>query len=197
MTHFLCLNKAGRERNNIMKKFYRILPLALVLCFVVGCQDKAAMEELEAFRAQAALEEQNREIVKHAWELYSTGDFDAFKELLAPEFLCYSPSDTPKPETREEAIENAKMVYNHYPNVSWTIEELFSAGDKVVTRWTFKATNEGEIMGSPPTGNKVEIGGILITRIENGKIVEEREEYDTLGEMQQLGFELKPKEVKK
>ncbi len=34
----------------------------------------------------------------------------------------------------------------------------------------------------------------MISRIENGKIVEEREEVDILGMMMQLGLELKPKE---
>ncbi len=38
-----------------MKKLLYILPMALILCFMVGCQDKAAIAELEEFRAQAAL----------------------------------------------------------------------------------------------------------------------------------------------
>jgi len=42
-----------------MKKLSMILPLALILCFMVGCQDKEAMAELEKFRAQAEAEEQN------------------------------------------------------------------------------------------------------------------------------------------
>jgi len=43
-----------------MKKLCVILPLALIFCFMVGCQDKAAMAELEGFKAQAALEEANK-----------------------------------------------------------------------------------------------------------------------------------------
>ena len=39
--------------------------------------------------------------------------------------------------------------------------------------------------------------GILISRIVNGKVVEQREEFDLLGFMQQLGMELKPKETEK
>ena len=46
-----------------MKKLRMILPLALILCFVVGCQDKEAMAELEEFKAQAVVEERNKEIV--------------------------------------------------------------------------------------------------------------------------------------
>jgi predicted ester cyclase len=66
----------------------------------------------------------------------------------------------------------------------------------VVNRWIWKGTHEGEFMGIPPTGIKLEMGGIGIARIETGKIVEEWEDYDMLGMMMQLGMELKPKEEK-
>jgi predicted ester cyclase len=52
-------------------------------------------------------------------------------------------------------------------------------------------------MGVPATGNKYETSGILISRIENGKVAEQREDFDMLGFMQQLGMELKPKEAEK
>jgi predicted ester cyclase len=51
----------------------------------------------------------------------------------------------------------------------------------------------GSIQGIPASGNKIELSGIAVVRIENGKVVEEREESDMLGLMQQLGRELKPK----
>ncbi len=37
----------------------------------------------------------------------------------------------------------------------------------------------------------------MISRIENGKIVEDKEDVDLLGLMMQLGMELKPKEGEK
>jgi predicted ester cyclase len=52
-------------------------------------------------------------------------------------------------------------------------------------------------MGIPATGNRFEISGMNLCRFKNGKIIEEREELNMLGFMQQLGMELKPKEVKK
>ena len=48
-----------------MKKLCMILSLALILCFMVGCQDKGAMAELDEMKAQAAVEEQNIALVKH------------------------------------------------------------------------------------------------------------------------------------
>ncbi len=73
-----------------MKKLYLILPLAMILCFVVGCQDKEAMEELEEMKAQAALEEQNKEIVKRYFELMADRN-PAYMELSSEDYLVHFP----------------------------------------------------------------------------------------------------------
>jgi predicted ester cyclase len=56
-----------------------------------------------------------------------------------------------------------------------------------VTRWSFTGTHHGEFMGLAPAGKQVTTSGIVISRIVEGKIVEEWEEWDTLGFLQQLG----------
>ena len=177
-----------------MKKLLIIIPLALILCFMVGCQDKEAMAELEAMKAQAALEEQNIALVKRMYEAWNKRDFEAYKEVVAPEYLWYFPSISTEPMTREQTIEFGKMISIAFPDFSYSIEELFAAGDKVMSLFIFRGTHEGEFEGIPATGNKVEFSGVMINRIENGKIVEDKEEINQLGLMTQLGMELKPKE---
>jgi steroid delta-isomerase-like uncharacterized protein len=174
-----------------------VVPLVLLLCSAFGCQNKAEKAELEKFRTQAKVEEQNKEIVNRAWEASSKGDFETLKELGTPEYLWYLPSNSTKPISREEAIEKAKRLHRAFPDISFSVKELIAIGDKVISRYTLRGTQQGEFAGIPATGNKVEISGIMISRIENGKIVEEKEEWDMLGFMQQLGMELKPKEIKK
>ncbi|MGD8536612.1 MAG: nuclear transport factor 2 family protein, partial [Candidatus Aminicenantes bacterium] len=78
-----------------MKKLLMILPLAMILCFIVGCQDKAAMAELEEFKAQAVVEEQNKEVVLKWVEEQDKGNIDVFLDLFAPDFLYYEPSNSP------------------------------------------------------------------------------------------------------
>ncbi len=180
-----------------MKKLLMILPLALILCFMVGCQDKEAMAKLEAMKAQAEVEEQNKELALKMMEAWGKGDFVSYKELLAPDFVFYYPSNSTNPMSQEETIEIRKMLPKAFPDISWSIEELIATEDKVIIRFIERGTHEGEFMGIPATGNKYETSGISIRRIENGKIVEEREEFDVLGLMQQLGMELKPKEGEK
>ena len=180
-----------------MKKLSMILPLVLILCFMVGCRDKEAKAELEEFKAQAEVEAQNKELARKMFEALGKEDFETYKELLAPDYAYYFPSRSTKPMSLEETIEIRKMLQKAFPDISWSMEELIATEDKTIIRFIERGTHEGEYMGIPATGNKYENSGILISRIENGKVVEQWEELDLLGLMQQLGVELKPKEEEK
>jgi predicted ester cyclase len=178
-----------------MKKLYMILPLTLILCFMVGCQDKEAMAELEEFRTQAALEAKNIELIKRLGEELNKGNVEIFRELCAPEVAYYSASISPEPISLDGIIEAFQMEFQGSPaDYNCKIHELIAKGDKVIARLTCTGTHEGEYYGIPATGNKIEFGVIDIYHIKEGKIVEIREEVDTLGLMRKLGMELKPEE---
>lgn len=180
-----------------MKKLLCIIPLVLVFCFTIACQDKAAMAELEKYRAQAKVEEQNKALARRVMEAVNKGDLASIKELIVPEFVEYSPSTTIAMRSLEEFIEHVKMVHRGLPDISISIEEPCAEGNIVTSRYTMSGTHQGEFLGIPPTGNKLKASGMLIFRIENGKVVELREEFDSVGLLQQLGMELKPIAAKK
>jgi steroid delta-isomerase-like uncharacterized protein len=163
---------------------------------MVGCQDKEAIAELEAMKAQAEVEEQNIELAKKMFEAWGKGDMETYVELMAPGYVYYYPSGTENPTSLEELREMAKMFWNGFPDMSFIMEEIFAAGDRVTFRFIQRGTHTGDFMGIPATGNTFESSGILISRIEDGKVVEQWEEFDMLGMMMQLGMELKPKEEK-
>ena len=181
-----------------MKKLFVILPLALILCFMVGCQDKEKMEELEEFRAQAAVEEQNKEILRRYFRAVENGDLEAVKEIFSPD--CILHHTTGQDLSLEETIETVKKQNEQskvaFPDFNLSIEELLTVEDRVIVRLILRGTHKGDWRGIPATGNKFEISSTFIVRIENGKVVEEREDFDQLGFLQQLGFELKLKEEK-
>jgi len=174
-----------------------ILPLALILCFMVGCQEKEAMAELEAFKAQAEVEEQNKEIVRKGFKLFDEGNIEGLMELFAPNSLWYNPSNSPAPMSKEELRELLVMLFNAFSEWNQKIEEIMAVGDKVIARVIAITTHTGEYRGIPATGKKVEYSSIMIFSLEDGKVVEVREDVDNLGRMQQLGMELKPKESEK
>ena len=155
------------------------------------------MAELEEFKAQAEMEEQNKELVKRMYEAFNERDFEAYKEVVVPEYAWYVPSRNTKPISREGTIEFGREMFSAFPDCHWSIEDLIAEGNIVVSRFIFRGTHEGEFQGIPATGNKIEVSGFMMTRFENGKIVEDKEDVDMLGMMEQLGMELKLKEAEK
>ncbi len=180
-----------------MKKLLLILPLALLLCFMVGCQDKESMAELAEFKAQAEVEEQNLVIFRDFIEELNKGNTEVLSEIFASEYAYYFPSNTQKPLSLEDTQEMVKTHLISFPDYNWTIEDLFAVKDRVVARISIAGTFTGDYYGIPATGNEVQSSAIFIVRIENGKIVEQRKEQDVLNIMEQLGMELKPKEEEK
>jgi predicted ester cyclase len=161
---------------------------------MVGCQDKEAMEELEAIKAQIAVEEQNKEIVRrtHA-EVWSKGNMEIIDELYDTDYIAHwtSGPDTQGLDGLREVILEARTAF---PDLTEDIVQIVAEGDLVVTRFSSSGTFEGCIMGISPKNKKVTRQEMAIHRIVNGKIVEQWTVADSLVLMQQLGIELKPKE---
>ena len=86
-----------------------------------------------------------------------------------------------------DAVVEVVATYQTAVEGHWQIEEIFSAGDRVVVRWTGSGTHVGEINGVPPTGRKIRVDAITIHRMSGGKIAETWEVWDTLGFLQQIG----------
>lgn len=78
-------------------------------------------------------------------------------------------------------------IFAAFPDAHWTVVDQIAEGEKVVMRWTLTGTHLGTFMGIAPTGKPLVSSGICIDRLLDGHIVEEWEEWDTLGMMQQLG----------
>ena len=176
-----------------MKKFMLILSLFLIVSFMLSCQNKAAMAELEEFKAQAEAEEQNMTLAKRYIEALNEGNFDAFKDFLSSDYSIFSPSGYPEPTSREKLIENYKGVRQAFSEFIWNIEDIVAAGDKVICRIMVKGTTKSGLPGLPEKEKDVKLSLITIMRMENGKVVEEWQEDDQLGFARQLGMELKPK----
>lgn len=74
-----------------------------------------------------------------------------------------------------------------FPDMHWTVEEQIAEGDKVVTRFEWMGTHRAEFFGVPATGRPVRVWGVVIDRLEGGKIKDTRIIMDALGLMMQLG----------
>jgi len=96
-------------------------------------------------------------------------------------------------------IENFKNHYQNYltgfSDITFTIVDIFGQGDKIVKHWNFKGKNTGEFFGMPPTGKTVNVEGVTIAKMKNGKISHEQDFMDSMPFMQQLGLISDPANV--
>ena len=176
-----------------MKKLCMILPMALILCFMVGCQNKEAMAELEEMKAQAEVEAQNKALVKRILEEGDKSGVAILDELCTSDYKMYFPSNA-RPINLEEHKKLWQAFIDAFPDLTHTIDEIIAEGDMVSTQETLSGTHKGEFQGIPPTGKKFEMSAICIWRFTDGRLAEYWADGDILGLMQQLGMELKPKE---
>jgi predicted ester cyclase len=106
-------------------------------------------------------------------------------EVLAPAFVNHNalPGTPPGPEGTKRA--NA-AIRQAFPDWSESIESLIAEDDRVVLYAIGRGTQQGEFMGIAPTGRHVEVGGIAIFRILDGRIIEQWGVVDMLGMLRQL-----------
>jgi steroid delta-isomerase-like uncharacterized protein len=138
-------------------------------------------------RRRSFMSEDNKALAQRSWEIVSQRNPDLLEEVYAADIVWH------EPDQDVQGLEEAKQFYSMYlsafPDLHATVEDVMAEGDKAVTRWTIRGTHQGGIEEfGPPTGQQVEIKGITIHRIEDGKIVEEWERYDNLSVMRQLGL---------
>lgn len=160
-----------------MKKLCMILPLALILCFTPGCQDKEALAELEEFKAQAEVEEQDKALFKQYFDAWLNGDIEALKGILSPDYTWHSGLEN---LSLEETLRHIKIQKVMYSGRTYSEEDIIAKGDKVVLRYTMRGAHTGDVDGFPASGNRYEVSGIEIIRVENGIIIESWEAYDCM-----------------
>jgi steroid delta-isomerase-like uncharacterized protein len=73
------------------------------------------------------------------------------------------------------------------PDLSATMEDFVTSGDRVVGRFVYRGTHTGELMGIPASGNKVEMRSIDIWRVEDGMFAEHWDELNMMEMFQQMG----------
>jgi len=131
--------------------------------------------------------EENKAIARRVYEdVLNKGNLDAVAELFASNTVDHNPL-----AGQLLGFEGAKQGFvalrTGFPDIHFSVEDQVAEGDRVTTRWTMRGTHNGVFMGVPQTGRKVEITGIAIFRIVDGKIVDRWRGADDLARMQQIG----------
>jgi steroid delta-isomerase-like uncharacterized protein len=133
--------------------------------------------------------EDNQELVRRWYkDVFEKQDLGLADQIFSADFVTHDPN---MPGGWPSGPEGPKAIVKTFkgglPDATYTLDDQIACNDKVVTRWTARGTHDGELLGIPPTHKRVEVTGIEIERIANGRIAETWVEYDLLGLLQQVG----------
>lgn len=115
----------------------------------------------------------------------SDGRLEVLDELIDP--VVTVPTAPPPFEPSLAGLREANAANRAaFPDLRAEIVEVFASGEWVAARITWTGTNDGELMGNPPTRKRVAISEIEIVRIVDGRIVDLRQVADVQSLLTQL-----------
>ena len=119
-------------------------------------------------------------------EVLNKQNLAAADELVAEDYVELDP--LPGQEQGREGLKQIlAMFFAAFPDLRWTVEEDAVEREKLWSRFTWRGTHRGDFLGIPATGNQVEVNGVVIDSIVEGKMVDSRILMNELSLMQQLG----------
>jgi predicted ester cyclase len=121
--------------------------------------------------------DQHRATVAHAFaDLMNGHDPDAVDGFIAEDYINHN---VRVEDGREANRALWTSWFAAFPDTEVTLDDVLVDGDRVVGRFTYRATFQGAFMGLPPTGLPVVMHSIDIWRVVDGMAVEHWDQLDT------------------
>jgi predicted ester cyclase len=131
--------------------------------------------------------EQNKALVRKLYVIRSTA-----RTKRSSTRSCRLTSRATRRSRAPGGLAGYKQVFDEviaaFPDYTITIEDEIAEGETVVTRYVARGTHEGSFLGLTPTGRPIELKGIDINRVADGKIVEHSSEASVGVLLRELGF---------
>ena len=122
-------------------------------------------------------------------DVFNGQDYSRMPELFSEDYVQHGPLGGMEIHGLGEYEETLRMFHAAFSDLESTEEFVFSddSGEFVCTVYTNRGTHDGELMGIPPTDVEVEVHGIVVNRVEDGKLVEAWVAADFHSLLQQIG----------
>ncbi|MGA2098565.1 MAG: ester cyclase [Candidatus Acidiferrum sp.] len=130
--------------------------------------------------------ETNMAILGKFAEAVNTGKLDLFNDAVSAENVDHDPArgQARGPEGYRAFFSGMRTAF---PDLHVALETLVADDESLAFAYTLTGTHKGPLMGIAPTGKKIRIRGMQISKFKDGKMVERWGSSDELGMLQQLG----------
>ena len=140
---------------------------------------------MEIYMSQSTTDQ--KILVRDAFEtVFNDKDLDAMDRYYAEDCVSYG-----GPGGDLSGLDEHRAWFEQllaaFPDFEATEQFSLAEDDLVCSRLTYTGTHEGEFLGIPATGTEVEVEGVSINRVKDGKIVETYPHADLFDLLIQVG----------
>ena len=127
-------------------------------------------------------QEENLELVRAFYDrVLNAGDVGSLESFSHRDVVV--PPSAPGIESFRRLLVEMRATF---ANPEYKVMDTICEGEKVVVRFSAKATHAGRYMGLPATGRGLKLWGVMIFRFEAGAIAEYWSLVDSQGILKQL-----------
>jgi steroid delta-isomerase-like uncharacterized protein len=133
--------------------------------------------------------EENKALIRRWFEeVWNKGRADAIEEMFAEDGVAHGlESEGGGPLRGPAAFRTFHQNFRTaFPDIVVDVEDTIAEGDQVAARCRVRGRHSGDSLGFAATYRPMEITGITIVRVKDGKIVEAWNSFDFMGLYQQL-----------
>ena len=131
--------------------------------------------------------EKNKTLVREFVErIFIKKDLDAIDELVTDDFVDHVPLDSPGGPVGFRA--SMEKLFASFPDLTTKIDDIVGEGNRLVVRVSVAGTQRGEFERIPPTNKRIEVFGLEVLEVRDGKIAERWMFRDEMLILHQLGM---------
>lgn len=138
----------------------------------------------------------NEELVRREiTEAWNGGNLDVIDELFADDYVAHVPlvpDSINGPEGHKEMVQAFRTTF---PDLDVRVGHLVADDDSVAFQFIMQGTHDSDFIGIDPTGNEIEIMGLVFALVEDGQFTESWAVFDQIGMLRQMGLKSSPSEI--
>ena len=142
-------------------------------------ESTAALPELEAINLAA---------VTAVLQYWNAQDIDGMLAFYHDDITWTNVALEKTYRGKDEVRAFLRELFTGLPDLTFDVTYKFARGNQVAERWTISGTHRGNLMGVPATGRPLEIPGIGMVVMRDGKFVSDWFLLDLASIMRQLGI---------
>jgi steroid delta-isomerase-like uncharacterized protein len=166
------------------KKTTHMKNLIYILVLAVGFAS-CNMADKTADMKTASMKEH---VQKFYDQVFNAHNVDMVDSFVTADFTDHNPDQGHSGKGIDDLKTSLKEFFAAFPDIHITPNFMVAEGDKITVHMTMTGTNSGAMMGMPATNKQVNVDGVDILTIKDGKATERWGYFDTMKFMMQMGM---------